>query len=54
MMVSVYGTFLLPMSLSLGFGVEVKRFTGFTESDPELGDWTWAPLWFPSLCVLCQ
>lgn len=37
-----------------GFGVEVKCFTGFTKSDPEPGDWTWAPCWLSALCILCQ
>lgn len=46
----------IPLShiISPGFGVEVKRFTGFTKSDSEPGDWTWAPCWLAALCLLCQ
>lgn len=40
--------------IATGFGVEVKCFTGFTKSDPEYGDWTWAPCWLPALCIFCQ
>lgn len=40
--------------LSLEFGVEVQCFAGGPESDPELGDWTWAPRWLLALCVLRQ
>lgn len=46
----------IPLShvISTGFGVEVKRVTGFTKSDSEPGDWTWAACWLTALRVLCQ
>lgn len=39
---------------SPGFGVEVKRFTGFTKSDSESSDWIWAPRWLTALRILRQ
>lgn len=45
---------LLSLVISTGFGVEVKRVTGFTKSDSEPGDWRWAACWLAALRILCQ